>query len=189
MMGRIGGSIESAVVAQYFSNPTRRSLPEIRHATLTLRRQVENVVKCGHDLIKSILTVKGTGADMTKKSIQKWICRTLVLSNGRMKDQPNPMIEIHDSFALNLNHVLLRLSEPFTKLKMLPNDNCNTPFKAWPKMKLINTKYLSSTEIGTLFGDDGKYKAIGGEMISCDTCSVEDTFNFVTRCFFFTVKA
>ena len=192
-MGAYGGNIESAVANQYFSNPGRRSLSEIQHASLTLRRQVETVVKCGHDLIKSMLVVKGTGAAITKKNIQKWICRALVLSNGRMKDRPNPMVEIHDSFALNFNHVLLRLSEPFTKMKKVQNNNDGT--MTWPKMKLINLKYLSSNEIGTLFGDDGKYQGIGGKTITCDgkKSNSDDeeasNFNFVTRCFFFTVKA
>ena len=56
-----------------------------------------------------------------------------------MKDRPNPMVEIHDSFALNFNHVLLRLSEPFTKMKKVQNNNGTM---TWPKMKLINLKTL-----------------------------------------------
>ena len=191
-LGSIGGSIESAVARQYFSNPRHRTRIDVQQSSLTLRRQLETVVKCVHDLIKCMLIVKGEGADVAKQNLQKWIRRILVLSNGRVKDRPNPMIEIHDSLALNFNHVLLRLSEPFMRMKKVAAES-DSFMSIWPRMKLVNLDYLNSREIGLLFGEDGKYEGIGGASISCQMVNqdLDDKikYNFITRCFFFTVKS
>ena len=104
-----------------------------------------------------MLIVKGEGADVAKQNLQKWIRRILVLSNGRVKDRPNPMIEIHDSLALNFNHVLLRLSEPFMRMKKVAAES-DSFMSIWPRMKLVNLDYLNSREIGLLFGEDGNMR-------------------------------
>jgi ubiquitin conjugation factor E4 B len=177
------GRVEMAVAKQYFANPTRRSLQDIQSSMSTLRVQLAAVVDAAQDIIHRLL--KGPSA--SKLAVQTWIGEALMLSRGRMKDRPNPLTEVHDSFALNFSSTLFKLSEPFTRLK---------PGMGWPKIKLVDSKYLCCPEMKAIYGDEN------GRVIGCGAPTGNDegngksdpglaasSFNFVTRCFFFAARS
>ena len=184
-----GGRVEAAVAKQYFQNPRRRTFQDIQSSMSMLRNQVQVVVAAAQDFIKRMLIAKK--APDAKEAVQRWISEALKLSKGRSKERPNPLTEVHDSFAINMSNVLFRLSEPFTKMKL---------GVGWTKMKLIDVQYCSSPEMLALYGDqDGNpVVTVGGnngggdenkEKSGQGDSEKSESFNFVTRCFFFAAQS
>lgn len=158
-----------AVMRDFFSNPLTRAPTDIRSIQNTLQVQLAGVTS---GTGQAVLNVCRAGPE-TRNLMMDWVSRALELNKARAQMQPNRHEVASDGFSVNLASVLLQLCKPFLK----PGAN---------KMGLIDGSFKTRA-----FPND-LTKLTGGsdvEMSEAGEVKPESDYNFVTRCFFYALRA
>ncbi|GBG33867.1 Ubiquitin conjugation factor E4 A [Hondaea fermentalgiana] len=157
------------VVREFFANPLTRVPADIKGIQNTLSQQVAALVS---QVGRSMLNVCRAGQD-PRNQMMNWVARALELNKARAQMQPNRNEVSSDGFCVNLASVMLQLCRPFIK----PGSD---------KLKLIDGTFRSRAfphDLTKLCG------AGANDDVEMTDAEAEAEYNFVTRCFFYALRA
>ena len=133
-----------------------------------LHNSLEMIHSLSHDIVLALLK-------SSKNSMLSWMEQSLVLNYDATKDTPDQWITSSPGMLMNLGATFLKLCK-----KILDDES---------KLQKVNWDFLFHQTGVRIFGEE-ETKLLRGEAFGKNPISTEETeFNFITTCFFSTIRA
>ncbi len=165
---RISARFRDQTVVNLFKDSHKSPQNIVQGNISRLQNSLEMIHSLSHDIVLALLKA-------SKNSMLSWMEQSLVLNQDATKDTPNQWITSSPGMLINLGAMFLKLCK-----KILDDES---------KLQKVNWDFLFHQSGVRLFGKD-ETKLLRGEAFGNNPVSNEETdFNFITTCFFSTLRA